>query len=195
MKGYVFIIIFILVTAFGFDAYYLNEDGKSNMWEIYLVFGASSTFALSIFALWGYYEYIREEDEIEILFSLENKEIETGLKVLRKNCTRAELQGLLRILSNGKTFDMASVLRDKKILHLVNDIQTGKGKKIIIEIQLNELEQFKNLPDYINLMQMYEVVKPPMNTFVSFTRQTQSQIDTIFECAQKYMDNIGSTQK
>lgn len=148
MKGYIFIIIFVLITALGFDAYYLNENGKSFIWEIYIVFGNAATFALSIFAFWGYIEYVRNEDVIEIVFSLNDKEIATGLKVLRKNCTRGEVQGLLRILSGGKTFDMQSVLRKKEILDLVDKIQTGKEKKLLITIESNEVKQFINLPDY-----------------------------------------------
>jgi TM2 domain-containing membrane protein YozV len=195
MKGYVLLALFIIFVAFGFDSYYLGQNGESKYWEVYIVFGNSATFALSIFAFLGYIEYIRNEDKIDVKFNLtfvdDNKDnkIDTGVSVLRKNCTRAEIQGLLRILAAGKMFNMKSVLKEKKILELVDKIQTGKDKEIVLDIEEDEIVQFVNLPEYDEILKKYDIV-PQKKEHVAFNKKTQQQIDNI----EKLLEELKSSQ-
>ena len=147
-----FPIEFILITISGAIAYPWKDSHTT--WDIFVSFGGGATLALSFLALLGYLDYIRQNEQIEIFFKLEGEKniLSTGLKVLRKNATRAEMQGLLRILANGNGYRLSSLFESDDVLKEVDKIQTGKNKQIIIDIKEEEIDKFPNIPDYQNII-------------------------------------------
>ncbi len=159
-EGSKFIIMFVVFTLLGIMAFYWNKDGTSFGWEIYTVIGTASTLALAILAVYGYLKYRKEEEIIDIVFMPkpsfqhekldENGYLPTGLTVLRQNCTRSEIQGLLGMIFNDyhgrHRYDLEDFLTNKgDILKIIDNAKTGKDNKVIIKITEEELKQFNIL--------------------------------------------------
>ena len=158
-KGTWLLIAYVGITLLGIVAYLYGDDGKSPLWQIYVVAGAAATLALAILAAFGYYEYIKQEDIVKIKFKPvgfdaektdQNGNIDTLLTVLRKNCTRSEIQGLLGMIFNDyhgrHRYDLNDFLtNDGNILEVINNAQTGKIDEVVIKITQEELKQF-NIP-------------------------------------------------
>ncbi|CAA6826765.1 MAG: Unknown protein [uncultured Sulfurovum sp.] len=140
------IILFVFISAIGLvDKYY--NSGKL-LWEYYVDFSVVATVALAILAFMGYVRYIHGEDTIKIYFQKKEKKekIDTGLIVLRKNCVRSELQGLLGMIHvTGGRYDLKSFQRDGEMLEVINQVQTNKFNEIVIKVSEKELEQFEIL--------------------------------------------------
>lgn len=159
-RGTKFSLLFILITGLGFFLYYWEKNGTSFGWQIYNVFGVASAFALAIIAFLGYLKYIKEEDVILIKFSYKEEHekkdqegnIPTGLTTLRKNCNRAEIQGLLGMIFNNyhnkNRYDLnhfQHFKEDNNVLQIIDDAQTGKRDDVVIDITEEELKQFNVL--------------------------------------------------
>jgi len=155
-EGVKFILIFIVLTFLGVIFFYWGDNGKSLGWEVYNVWGIASTIALSVLAFFGYIKYIKEEDIIKIKFhpkdfTYDNADndgnIDTGLFLLRKHCTRSEIQGLLGMIFNNyhgnNRYDLQDFLTNKgDILERILNVQNGKADCIVINISKEELKQF-----------------------------------------------------
>jgi len=139
------ILIFIVLTLVGLGFRYYDKDGF--IWKLYLDIGAASTVALAVLAYLGYLEYIESEDPIGIYFQIDEEEIDTGLTVLRKNCTRGEVLGIIGMFNSdpNKRFVVEDLQKNKNILKTFDAIQTGKSTKLIIKIKDDEKEQFSTL--------------------------------------------------
>ena len=135
------IIVFLIIVVIGLADKYCNHGGL--VWDFYVDFSVVATVALAILALMGYFKYISGEDTIKIYFKKEDEKIDTGLVVLRKNCVRSEIQGLLGMIhSTGGRYDLKSFQKDRSFLKVLNDVQINKLNEIVIVVTKEELEQF-----------------------------------------------------
>ena len=86
---------------------------------------------------------IKSEDVIKIYFRVNNQLIYTNLSILRKDCKRSEILGILGMIQkDGKSrFDIKS-LKNPKILNEFQNIQKGKSDKLVIDLLQDELKIF-----------------------------------------------------
>jgi len=156
-EGTKLLYIYVFITIIGIIGYLYGEDGTSTAWRMYVVLGSASTLGLAIIAGLGYMKYIKEEDIVIIKFKPTFKidkiddegNITTGLTVMRKNCTRSEIQGLLGMIFNNyhkrNRYDLEDFLTlkgKKNILTRIDDAQKGKSNEVVISITKEELKQF-----------------------------------------------------
>ncbi|SMC09203.1 hypothetical protein [Nitratiruptor tergarcus] len=140
MNRYIPFIVFIVVIISGIIAKILN----SYLWEIYGILDTASAVALAILAGWGFIEFIRNEQPVEIIFEIDGKRVDTGLSLLRKNFTRSELMGILGMIQKDQdTRYKLSFFQDKNMLKTLQETQTGKNKEFVIKMSKKEAEQFK----------------------------------------------------
>jgi len=99
--------------------------------------------ALGIMAFLAYKEFIHSEDEIKIYFDVEGREIETGLSLLRKDCSRGEILGILGMIQqkSEKRFSIQT-RRVPALLKEIQEIQRGNENTIIVEMSQEEFEQY-----------------------------------------------------
>jgi len=141
-QRYIILVIFVSITLFGIVVRYMG-DAKSALWQFWGVVDTASAVALSILAFMGYREYIKSEDEIKIYFNVEGKVEDTGLSLLRKDCTRGEIVGLLEMMQTHTKerfhFDSQglSILLDE-----VQKIQKAQKDIFVIPLTQKEFEQF-----------------------------------------------------
>jgi len=142
MKFNALLITFALITIIGILVrLFLGE--KSFLWDLYGTLDTASAVALATLAFAGYMEYTRLEDKIKIYFDVEGKEIDTGLSLLRKDCTRSEIFGLLGMIQkDAKGRFEVRFMKDLTLLDMLQQIQKGKGDKLIIPLQKEEIAQF-----------------------------------------------------
>jgi hypothetical protein len=147
MKFNTLLLVFIAITIIGVIARLLGEG--SLLWEIYGTLDTASAVALSVLAFLGYMEYTRLEDKIKVFFDVDGEKIDTGLSLLRKDCTRSEIFGLLGMIQKDakKRFEVA-FMKDLSLLDSLQKIQKGKKNSFIIPLSKEELSQF-TLPQKI----------------------------------------------
>lgn len=135
------LIIYLLIVYAGVIAHYMKIDWLE---EFYGALDVGAAVALAVFAMWGYAEYSKQEQSIAIYFQVEELKKKTGLSLLRKNCTRSELLGVLGMIQKDpkNRFEIASM---KKVLFLdtLAHIQKGSAKELYIILTQSELEQFE----------------------------------------------------
>ena len=137
MSRYWPIAIFVSIVGIGLIASILSPK----VWNIYEILDVASAVALSVLAFIGYLEFIRSEDEIEIVFDIEGERKSTGLSVLRKDCTRSEIMGILGMIRKNvkENLDIA-YLKDKQMLKDLYAIQKGSAKEFVIPMTKEEAE-------------------------------------------------------
>ena len=138
-SGIWILVIFFIVIGLGVGA----KLYWPTAWEWFGVIDTASAVALALLALFGYVEYIRMEEKIEIAFDLNGQKIDTGLSLLRKNFTRSELLGVLGMIQKEqeKRFKL-SFFQEPASLDAIQQIQKGKAKEFHIPLQPHEIEQF-----------------------------------------------------
>jgi len=133
--------IYLSIVTVGVVAHYAKIAWLE---ELYGALDVAAAVALAVFALWGYREYNRLEESVAIHFEVDGQRIDTHLVLLRKDCTRGEVLGLLGMIQKDpKTrFEIESM---KKIafLHTLGQIQKGETKELIIPLTVDELGQFE----------------------------------------------------
>jgi len=136
------IIIFILITLVGlFIRYIWGKD--SSIWEFWSNLDISFAVALGILAFFAYKDMIKDEDEVSIHFVIGNEKKDTKLSLLRKDCTRSEILGVLGIIQ--KNPKERFILEKDTSLKLLDEVQAvQKAEKDVFEIRLTqkEFEQF-----------------------------------------------------
>lgn len=134
-------LIYLTVVLLGIVAHY-----GSIAWleEFYGALDVAAAVALAFFALWGYMEYSRQEESVAIVFLVANEKKKTGLSLLRKNCTRSELLGVLGMIQKDPKarFEIVSMKR-KAFLDTLARIQKESDTELCIAITQSELEQFE----------------------------------------------------
>lgn len=112
--------------------------------EFYGALDVAAAVALAVFAMWGYMEYSRQEESIAIFFLVSNEKKKTGLSILRKNCTRSELLGVLGMIQKDpkNRFEIAS-MKKPAFLDTLARIQKESDTELCIVLLQSELEQFE----------------------------------------------------
>lgn len=141
-RKYLVLIIFVGLTIVGVFINF-EEGDNSKIWHLWATVDVSLAVSLGVMALLAYWEFITSEDEVEIYFQAKEKKIDTGLSLLRKNCSRSEIMGILGMIRiNDRENYTIAYFKDKKILKDLHHIQKGKDIEFIIPISGDELEQF-----------------------------------------------------
>jgi len=146
---YLIITVLIMFGAFwvGYELISGLSDAseiKKLFWGIILSIDTATAVALAFLAYFGYKDYAKGEDEIQIVLDVDGKEYRVDeLKLLRKFFTRAEILGVLGMIQNDSTgrFDF-KYLSDFEFLDQINDIQKGKKDKMIIKLNKDEFNKF-----------------------------------------------------
>jgi hypothetical protein len=137
------LVLFLTIFILGLIARYLFGK-NSNIWNFMEVLDTASAVALAVMAFFAYKNMLRDEDEIELYFRVKQNEYPLNLKLLRKNCTRGEILGLLgqmqRVTENRFRMNPKNL---KSFLQEINKVQREKEKKLFIPIEQEEFEQFK----------------------------------------------------
>ena len=139
---YKILLIFISLFIFGlFIRYFFGED--SLFWDIWSNIDVSFAVALGVLAFLAYKEMIKEEDEIELVFNVDGDLRSSGIKLLRKDCTRGEIVGVLGMMQKdtGKRFKITPS-KLKHLLNEINKVQKENKNTIIIDMTQDEFEQF-----------------------------------------------------
>jgi ABC-type uncharacterized transport system involved in gliding motility auxiliary subunit len=135
------LVIFVLITLAGLALYYSRQEV---LWNLFSALDTASAVSLSVLAFFGYLEYSKSEDQIKIYLKVEDEEpLDTQLSVLRKNCTRSEVFGILGMIQKDskKRYDI-KYMKDISLLHTLQEIQKGDRDEFIIPLTQGEVEQF-----------------------------------------------------
>jgi len=119
---------------------------KKELWDFWGAIDTSSAVALSILAFLAYKEMIKQEDTIPLYFNVEGKVIDTKLSLLRKNCNRGEVVGVLGMMQKDTKERFSFSTKALPVfLEQLQEVQKGKSDKIIIYMTQKEFEQFEIL--------------------------------------------------
>jgi len=141
-KRYGVLIVFMAMTLLGLIvAYGIGE--KSSLWKLWSIVDVAFSVALGVMAFLAYREFIKSEDEIKIYFKVDGNEIETGLSLLRKDCSRGEILGILGMVQkeSAKRFSIETS-RVPVLLKEIQEIQKGNAEKIVVDMTQEEFEQY-----------------------------------------------------
>lgn len=142
INRYLVLVTFLLITCMGLAIRYFTDE-KSWIWEFWSVLDVSIAVALGVMAFLAYKEFIQSEDVIKIYFNVAGQEKDTGLSLLRKECSRGEILGVLGMMQR-KTKERFS-LEGKKLpilLKELQEIQKGNEDKIVVDMTQEEFEQY-----------------------------------------------------
>ena len=143
LKRYNILIIFIIVTLLGLLIRYIT-NANSWLWELWSVLDVSFAVALGVLAFEGYREFIKSEDEVLIYFRVNGELTPTGLSLLRKDCTRGEILGVLGMMQRTTTSRFSFDTRELPLLlQEVQAVQKGDKDMFVVEMTPKEFEQFE----------------------------------------------------
>lgn len=139
---YFVLIIFVAMTVVGLVIRYVVGD-KSWLWIFWEAIDVAFAVALGVMAFLAYKEFIQSEDEIKIYFNIEGRELDTGLSLLRKDCSRGEILGILGMMQQ-KTEQRFSLETHRVpiLLKELQEIQKGNADKIVVDMSQKEFEQY-----------------------------------------------------
>jgi len=141
-KRYLVIIVPFIVWVIGMLIYYIAGE-ESWIWKLWGTMDVAFAVVLGLMAFLAYKDYIRTEDEIKLLFKVDNTETDTGLKLLRKNCTRSEILGVLGMIQKDpKDRFNIKYMKNKKFLEDLNKLQKGNDKKFVLLMTEEEFGNF-----------------------------------------------------
>ena len=104
----------------------------------------SFAVALGVLAFEGYREFIKSEDEVLIYFRVNGTLTPTGLSLLRKDCTRGEILGVLGMMQRTTTSRFSFDTRELPLLlQEVQAVQKGDKDIFVVEMTPEEFEQFE----------------------------------------------------
>jgi hypothetical protein len=95
--------------------------------------------------LYNLYKNKKQMEKITILFVIEsnNKEIVLDKNLIRRDCQRSEIQGVLRTkLIKGRSYYSIDYIGTDDYFKNIFDIQTAKADVLKIYLKDDELEQF-----------------------------------------------------
>jgi len=142
LKRYQVLILFIALWIVGLFLRYVVGE-QSFLWHLWGTVDIAFAVSMGVMAFLAYLEFIKAEDEIKIYFKVEGKRYETGLSLLRKDCTRGEILGVLGMMQ--RTTKERFSFDSKELPILLKEVQeVQKGNKNSFELRMNrdELEQF-----------------------------------------------------
>jgi len=142
LTKYKILIAYISLIVIGIiGRYFSGENG--NFWKVWSAIDTASAVALAVLAFFAYKQMIKDEDEITLYFKVDGILKDTGLKLLRKDCTRSEIIGIIGMMQRktDKRFHY-----DPKYLKMlvkeINLVQTAHKNSIEVPISKEEFEQF-----------------------------------------------------
>jgi len=134
--------IFLVLVCLGLAIRYIAGT-NSALWQIWSSIDVASAVALAALAFFAYRQMLRDDDEVRIMFEVNGKRHDTGLCLLRKDCTRSEIIGVLGMMQRRTkerfAYDPAH-LHD--LLNELNRVQKGKAKELAVPLSQEEFEQF-----------------------------------------------------
>jgi len=119
------------------------EFKKIMTWLDYVTIVFSIITMIGVF--WNIFRNKRQFDKIKIVFIIKsnNKEILIDKNLIRRDCKRSEIQGILRNkLIKGKTTYDIEYLKSDKYFENIYRIQTVKSDILKIYLEDDELEPF-----------------------------------------------------
>ncbi len=120
---------------------------QSTLWDLWNTVDISFAVALGILAFIAYRDIVREKDQIRLIFDVkEETKIDTGLCLLRKDCTRSEVIGLIEMLKKSDAPLKYDVKHLHTLLNELNRVQSGKAGKLYIPVHPEEMSQFDLRP-------------------------------------------------
>lgn len=142
--------IFLGISAIALLTNYISSTQK--IWDFFDALSSATAVALAVLAVMGYMMYKHSDDEIKIYFKEEEeeKEIDTGISLLRKHCTRSEVMGLLGMVSSVDRYNIKDLKDDLDILQQFNSIQSAQKNELTIKVTKEELKQFPALINKAN---------------------------------------------
>ncbi len=134
--------IFVALVIVGLAIRYI-AGADSLLWEIWSSLDIASAVALATLAFLAYRQMLRDDDEIRIMLEVDGIRHDTDLCLLRKDCTRSEVIGVLGMMQRRteKRFIYdAEHLHD--LLNELNRVQKGNAKELAVPLNQGEFEQF-----------------------------------------------------
>ena len=146
IQRYSNLIIFTVLFFVGLFIRYFGGEGSS-LWSIWSSIDVSFAVVLGVLAFLAYRDLVKEKDLIRLILNVEDsKHIDTNLCLLRKNCTRGEIIGLIKMLNKTNKPLKYDVKNLHKLLDELNRVQSSRVKRLYIPINKDELEQFNLKP-------------------------------------------------
>jgi len=143
LQRYGVLIVFAVLFVVGLLIRYLMGEG-SMLWGIWSAIDVSFAVVLGILAYIAYSNIVRAEDQVRLVFNVDNqKEVDTGLCLLRKNCTRSEVIGVLSMMQRNTKELQYNATHLHDLLQEINNVQVGSSRKLRIIINQNEFAQFE----------------------------------------------------
>jgi predicted membrane channel-forming protein YqfA (hemolysin III family) len=137
--------LFVGLSVFGTFLRYVFSSEEGTLWQLWSSLDVSFAVALGVLAFIAYRDMVRDDDEIRLYFKLpDGTTYDTGLCLLRKDCTRSEVIGVLGMMQRrtSERFHYASEhLHD--LLEELNSVQKGRRTELYIPIDEEEFEQFE----------------------------------------------------
>ncbi|WP_457608177.1 hypothetical protein [Nitratifractor sp.] len=134
--------LFVVLTIGGLSIRYFLGP-QSVVWSFWSSLDISFAVALGVLAFVAYRDMLREEDEVLLLFDVEGETVDTGLCLLRRDCTRSEIIGVVAMMqrrTDGRFHYDSSHLHD--LLQEINRVQKGKARSLRIPLSREEFAQF-----------------------------------------------------
>jgi len=142
-ERYRVLIVFVSLTVVG-GVIHLFSATNGAWLQLWGALDVSFAVSMGIIAFMAYLEFIRAEDEIEIYFEVEGKLTNTGLSLLRKDCTRSEINGIMTMpLKEGVRFHELKYMKNRELLQELHSIQKGKKDRLVMPMSAVEFEQFE----------------------------------------------------
>ena len=142
-ERYRVLIIFVSLTVVGWAIHALS--GENGTWlKLWGALDVSFAVSMGIIAFMAYLEFIKAEDEIKIYFEVEGTLHDTGLSLLRRDCTRSEINGILTMpLKESERFHNLKYMKNRELLQDLHAIQKGKKNRVVMPMSAVEFEQFE----------------------------------------------------
>lgn len=141
-ERYKALILFLSLTFVG-GLIHVFSGSNGLLLKLWSALDVSFAVAMGIIAFMAYWEFIRAEDEIKIYFEVDGALKDTGLSLLRKDCTRSEINGILTMpLKDGVRFHNIKYMKNRELLQDLQAIQKGKKEKLVMPMSAVEFEQF-----------------------------------------------------
>ena len=141
-ERYLVLIVFVGVWIVGLAIRYLL-GGESWLWGLWESIDVAFAVALGLMAFLAYRDFIKSEDEIKLYFKIQSTLEDTGLSLLRKDCTRSELLGVLGMIQKETTQRYSiAYMKNRELLQSLHRIQKGEEDRLVIVLSSDELKQF-----------------------------------------------------
>ena len=142
-ERYKVLILFISITVVG-GLIHLFSGEKGSLLQFWGALDVSFAVAMGVIAFLAYWEFIKAEEEIKIYFDVDGALHDTGLSLLRRDCTRSEINGILTMpLKEGVRFHELKYMKNRELLQDLHAIQKGKKDKFVMPMSAVEFEQFE----------------------------------------------------